>query len=77
VYKSPGHKEDWFKGIRTGTKTIMNIEAGAGVANLCVLGNLSYILGRKLHWDQQNQEIVGDEQARRMMSRPQRHPYHL
>jgi len=77
VYKSPGHKEDWFKGIRTGAKTIMNIEAGAGVANLCVLGNLSYILGRKLQWDQQKQEIVGDEQARRMMSRPQRHPYHL
>jgi hypothetical protein len=62
---------------RTGAKTIMNIEAAVGVANLCVLGNLSYMLGRKLHWDQQKQEIAGDEQARRMMSRPQRHPYHL
>ena len=77
VYKSPGHKEDWFNGIRTGAKTIMNIEAAVGVANLCILGNLSYILGRKLHWDQERMEIVGDEQARRMMSRPQRHPYHL
>ena len=55
----------------------MNIEAAVGVANLCVLGNLSYILGRKLEWDQAKQEIVGDEQARRMMGRPQRHPYHL
>lgn len=77
VYKSPGHKEDWFKGIKTGAKTIMNIEAGAGVANLCILGNLSYVLGRKLQWDQAKQEIVGDEQAQRMMCRPQRHPYHL
>jgi len=77
VYKSPGHKEDWFNGIRTGAKTIMNIEAAVGVANLCILGNLSYILGRKLYWDQEKMEIVGDEQARRMMSRPQRHPYHL
>lgn len=77
VYKSPGHKEDWFEGIKTGKKTIMNIEAAVGVANLCVLGNLSYILGRKLEWDQARQEIVGDEQARRMMGRPQRHPYHL
>jgi predicted dehydrogenase len=76
VYKSPGHKEDWFNGIRTGEKTIMNIEAAVGVANLCVLGNLSFILGRKLHWDQEKKEIVGDEHARRMMSRPQRHPYH-
>ena len=77
VYKSPGHMEDWFQGIRTGKETIMNIAAGAGVANLCILGNLAYILGRKLTWDQSKREIVGDDEAQRMMSRPQRHPYHL
>jgi hypothetical protein len=77
VYKSPGHKEDWFKGIKTGAKTIMNIEAAVGVANLCVLGNVSFIVGRKLRWDPVKQEILGDQQARRMMGRPQRHPYHL
>ena len=69
--------EDWYLGITTGKKTIMNIAAGAGVANLCILGNLSFFLGRKLHWDQKRMEIVGDEEARRLMSRPQRHPYHL
>ncbi len=77
VYKSPGHKDDWFKGIKTGAKTIMNIDAGVGVANLTILGNLSFILGRKIEWDQKKQEVVGDEQAHRMMSSPQRHPYHL
>ncbi len=77
VYKSPGHFEDWFSAIKTGAKTIMDIEAGVGVANLCILGNLSYILGRKLQWDQAKQTIVGDELAERMMSRPQRHPYSL
>jgi predicted dehydrogenase len=77
VYRSPGHMEDWFLGIKTGQKTIMNIEAGVGVANLTILGNLSYLLGRPLQWDQQKMEIVGDEEARRLMSRPQRHPYHL
>ena len=77
VYKSPGHMEDWFVGIRTGKKCIMDIEWGAGVANLCILGNLAFILGRKLQWDQAKQEIVGDDEARRMMSRPQRYPYHL
>lgn len=77
VRKSPGHFEDWYEGIRTGRKTIMNVEAGVATAFLCVLGNLSLILGRKLEWDPVKQEIVGDEQARRMMSRPQRNPYHL
>jgi predicted dehydrogenase len=78
VFESPGHWEDlFFNGIRQGKKTIMNIEAAVGVANLTILGNLSLILGRKLFWDQAKQEIVGDEEARRLMGRPQRHPYHL
>jgi len=77
VYKSPGHMEDWLVGIRTGKKTIMNIEAGAGVANLCILGNLAFQLGRPIHWDQANWSIVGDDEAQRMTSRPQRFPYHL
>lgn len=77
VRKSPGHYEDWFEGIKTGKPTIMNIEAAVGVSNLCNLGNLAFILGRKIQWDQAKQEIINDEQARRMMGRPQRYPYHL
>jgi hypothetical protein len=77
VYQSPGHKEDWFEGIRTGKKTIMNIEASVGVSNLTVLGNLAFLLGRKLQWDQVSQTIVGDDEAQRLMGRPQRYPYHL
>ena len=75
VYRSPGHMDDWFIGIRTGKKTIMNVEAGADVAILTVLGNLSFLLGRKLQWDHSKREIVGDEQARRLMDRPERYPY--
>lgn len=79
VHRSPrfDHHEDWFEGIKTGRKTVMNIEAGVATANLTVLGNLSLVLGRKLQWDPTKKEIIGDEQARRMMSRPQRYPYSL
>jgi predicted dehydrogenase len=77
VYRSPGHYEDWFIGIKTGKKTIMNIEAAVATSDLCNLGNISLLLRRKLQWDPVKKEIVGDEQARRMMSRPQRYPYHL
>jgi len=79
VHQSPSfdHHEDWFVGIKTGRKTVMNIEAGVATAFLCVLGNLSMLLDRPLQWDPVKQEILGDEQARRLMSRPQRHPYVL
>jgi predicted dehydrogenase len=75
VYRSPGHKEDWFEGIKTGKKTIMNVEASVGVAILTILGNLSFLLGRKLQWDQAKLQIVGDEHAQRLAGRPQRYPY--
>ena len=75
VFKSPGHKEDWFNGIRTGSKTIMNIDAAVGVADLCNLGNLSYLLGRKLVWDGKARRVIGDDVANRMLGRPQRYPY--
>ena len=77
VRKSPGHTEDWFECIKTGNKTIMNVEAGVDVAILTVLGNLSFVLGRKLKYDHSKREIVGDEQAQQMMGRPQRYPYVL
>ena len=49
VYKSPGHRENFEECIRTRKEPIMPIEAGYRVASLCILGNLSYILGRKLN----------------------------
>ena len=47
------------------------------MANLCNLGNLSYILGRKLTWDGRQEQFVGDDEANRMLSRPQREPYQM
>jgi predicted dehydrogenase len=79
VYRSPNfdHHQDWFVGIKTGQKTVMNIEAGVATAFLTILGNLSLVLGRKLRWDPVKQEVIGDQQASRLMSRPQRYPYCL
>ena len=56
-FHSPGHRENFENCIRTREKPIMNIEAGAKTAYLCILGNLSYILGRKLEWDWKNERV--------------------
>ena len=71
------HKEDWLQAIKTGSKPCMDIEVGHRVANMNNLGNLSYILGRKLRWDGKQEQVIGDEHAARMLARPQRYPYHL
>jgi len=71
------HKADWFRAIRSGGRPAVDIEIAHRTANLCNLGNLSYMLGRKLVWDGARQQVVGDEAANRLLGRPQRHPYHL
>ena len=72
------HKADWFRSIRKGyLRPAVDIEIGHRTATLCNLGNLSYLLGRKLVWDGVKQEVVGDDQANRLLSRPQRYPYVL
>lgn len=76
-YKSPGHEQDWVNCIKTREQPIMNIDAGYTVANLCILGNLSYIVGRKLYWDKENERCINDPEANRMLSRPNRAPWRL
>jgi predicted dehydrogenase len=77
VFRSPGHSENFEDCIRTREKPLMHIEAGARVAALCILGNLSYMLGRKLEWDPVNERVKDDEEANRLLSRPGRGQWHL
>jgi len=71
------HKEDWFQAIKSGQRACMDIEIGHRVATLNNLGNLSYVLGRTLAWDGARERFVGDDDANRYLSRPQRQPYTL
>ncbi len=77
VFKSPGHFQNWLDCIKSREKPIMHIEAGHRVAALCILGNISYILGRKLEWDPVSETVKNDEEANRLLSRPGRGPWHL
>jgi predicted dehydrogenase len=72
------HKADWFKSIREGhLRPAVDIEIGHRTATLCNLGNLSYLLDRKLVWDGEKEEVVSDPKANRMLDNPQRYPYCL
>ena len=72
------HMGEWLKSIKTPDHLPnVDIEIAHRTAALCILGNLSYVLGRKLVFDGEKQEVTGDEQANRMLGKPQRYPYHL
>lgn len=72
------HKADWYRSIREGhLRPAVDIEIGHRTATLCNLGNLSYMLGRKLVWDGERQEVVDDPMANRLLDKPQRYPFVL
>jgi hypothetical protein len=41
----------------------------------CHLANLSMRLGRTLRWDDAKQDVVGDPEASRLLSKPYRSPW--
>jgi hypothetical protein len=51
------------------------IEEGALSCNLVHLANISYRLGRTLHWDAQKMECIGDAEANTMLTREYRRPF--
>lgn len=71
------HMAEWLHAIKESRRPNTDVELSHRVATLCNLGNLAYVLGRKLVWDGRRQEVVGDAIANRLLARPQRHPYHL
>ena len=72
------HHADWLRAVKDPSyRPAVDIEIGYRTAALCILANLSYVLGRKLVWDGVREEVLGDDEANRLLSTPQRYPYHL
>lgn len=69
------HKADWLQAIKNDTKPCMDIELAHRAATLCILGNMSYMLERKLLWDAEKEQVIGDAHANRLLSKPHRYPY--
>jgi predicted dehydrogenase len=51
------------------------VEEGALSCNLMHLANISYRLGRTLHWDAKTLSVVNDPEANKMLTRDYRVPY--
>jgi len=74
--KLGSHQEDFLDAIRNDRRPNADIEVGFHSAALCNLGNLAVRLGRSLQFDPQRQQIVGDDEAGRMLSREYRQGGH-
>ena len=52
-----------------------DIEQGYISTTCCILANLSMQLGRSLTWDHAAGQVVGDDEANKLLRRPYRTPW--
>ena len=71
------HFENFIAGVRSAKKEDLNaeIEEGAMSCVLMHLANISYRLGRTLHWDEKTWTVKNDPEANQMLTRNYRAPY--
>lgn len=77
LYKSNDHKGNFIDCIKSRRETITPAEVGHRSTSLCLLANIAMMLQRTIRWDPATEQILGDEQASRLLSRPMRAPWHL
>jgi predicted dehydrogenase len=71
------HFENFIAGVRSRKQESLNaeIEEGAMSCVLMHLANISYRVGRTLHWDEKTWTVKNDPEANKMLTRAYRAPY--
>jgi predicted dehydrogenase len=75
--KAGAHMHNFFDCIRDGGRTISDPWTHHRSVSACHLANIAMKLGRKLQFDPQKEEFVGDEEATAMLRREQRSEFSI
>jgi hypothetical protein len=75
--KGDTHWANFIDAVRSRKRGDLNaeIEEGALSCNLMHLANISYRVGRTLHWDAKTLTCIGDPEANKMLTRAYRSPF--
>ena len=69
------HQRDFLAAIASRGRPVADIEEGHISTASCILANLALRTGRTLTWDAARGQVVGDEEANRLLARPYRKPW--
>jgi hypothetical protein len=73
----PGPLLSFAEAVKTRKQAGGHPEAAHRCATLLHLANIAIRTGRKLRYDPVKEQIVGDEEANRLVNQPMRAPWHL
>ncbi|MCK5210681.1 MAG: hypothetical protein KAQ79_21770 [Cyclobacteriaceae bacterium] len=75
LYKSDNHFRNFIDCVISREETIAPAEIGHRSITTGHLGNIAMKLGVDLEWDPENEQIVNNEEANKMLSRPMSEPW--
>ena len=69
------HAQNFLDCVKSRKEPNSDLESGHRVVTTCHLANLSMKLGRKIRWDSEKEQAIGDAEANALLSRPYRKPW--
>jgi predicted dehydrogenase len=77
LYKSENHWQNFVDSVRSGKPAIAPIEVAYRAISVALLGEIAMTTGQTIKWDPEKEEIIGNDMASRLLSRPYRQPWKL
>jgi predicted dehydrogenase len=77
LYESKNHQRNFLDCVKSRQPTITPVETGHHSAIPGHLGLISMLVGRKIHWSNEHEKIIGDPDASKLLSRPFRAPWKM
>jgi predicted dehydrogenase len=71
------HQRNFIECLRTRQQPNCTMRQGHHSTTACQLANIAYRTGHKLRWDAAQEQILGDAEATRLMTKPYRAPWQL
>lgn len=77
LFYSPGHHRNFIDCVKSREATLTPAEVAHHSAVPGHLGLIAMLVGRKIKWDPAKEEILGDDEASKLLTRDYRAPYAL
>lgn len=75
--RSPGHQRNFLDCVKSRQTTLTPASTAHRSASVGHLSQISMLLGRRIRWNPDTEEIIGDPAAAQMLGTPQRAPWRL
>ena len=75
LYESSDQHGNFLECVKSRRQPISPIEVGHRACSTCLIHHIAMRAGRKLRWDPIKERFTNDDEANKLLSRPQRSPY--